>query len=106
MRSGIGPLTCSAATLPGLIVAWRPIFWVCLQRQRRRRDSVARNKRGVLKPVLRSEIVRTRTWTSRKSLLVVHPHTVHRPKLFPSITASSGQIRNIEVCQRRRAELT
>ena len=43
---------------------------------------------------------------SREILLVVRPHTLHRPKLFPSITASSGQIRNIEVCQRRRAELT
>jgi hypothetical protein len=59
----------------------------------------------LLKPVLRSEIARTRSWTSRKSLLAVHPHTLHRPKLFPAITASSGQIRNIKVCQ-RRAELT
>src|ERR1700748_2721670 len=56
--------------------------------------------------VLKSEIVRTRTWTSRKSLLAVRPHTLHRPKLFPAITASRGQIRNIKVCQRRRAELT
>jgi hypothetical protein len=105
MRSGIGPLTC-AATLPGLIVAWRPIFWVCLQRQRRRRDSVAPNKRGASEPGLTVGNCANTYLGFPQSLLVVHPHTVHGPKLFSSITASSGQIRNIEVCQRRRAELT